>query len=62
MDMESEFGAAEADFFDVFGIPTVLLFENKSNKSEVVARWDGKAPPSEELHALVCPSVRSAAA
>ena len=46
VDMESEFGAAEGDFYDVFHVPTVLL---KKGESEIVARWDGEAPPSEQL-------------
>ena len=45
-DMETVDGAAEGDFFDVFDIPSVLL---KRGRDEVVARWDGQAPPSDEL-------------
>jgi hypothetical protein len=45
-DMETEDGAAEGDFFDVFEIPSVLL---KEDADRVVARWDGQAPPSNEL-------------
>ncbi len=45
-DMETEHGAAEGDFFDVFDIPSVLL---KKDTDHVVARWDGHAPPSSEL-------------
>ncbi len=45
-DMETEHGAAEGDFFDVFEIPSVLL---KEDADRVVARWDGQAPPSSEL-------------
>ena len=45
-DMETVEGAAEGDFFDVFDIPSVLLKEDRNN---VIARWDGKAPPSAEL-------------
>ncbi len=45
-DMETEEGAAEGDFFDVFDIPSVLL---KQDRNAVVARWDGAPPPSEEL-------------
>jgi hypothetical protein len=48
-DMETEYGAAEGDFFDVFEIPSVLL---KRNRDEVIARWDGQAPPSGELRRL----------
>ena len=59
MDIETESGAAEADFFDVFEIPTVLVLKNNG---ELLARWDGKAPPSRELQALVCPEARWAAA
>jgi len=45
-DVETIEGAAQGDFFDVFEVPTVLL---KQNADSVVARWDGKAPPSDEL-------------
>lgn len=45
-DMETEDGAAEGDFFDIFEIPSVLL---KEDADRVVARWDGQAPPSNEL-------------
>ena len=45
-DMETIEGAAQGDFFDVFEVPTVLL---KQDGDFVVARWDGKAPPSDEL-------------
>jgi thiol-disulfide isomerase/thioredoxin len=50
-DMETEEGAAEGDFFDVFEIPSVLL---KEDRDSVVARWDGQAPPSEELQRRLC--------
>ena len=46
MDTDTVDGAAEADFFDVFEIPSVLI---KESKDEVLARWDGEAPPSDEL-------------
>ncbi len=45
-DTETIEGAAESDFFDVFDIPSVLL---KDQNNEVLARWDGQAPPSDEL-------------
>jgi hypothetical protein len=45
-DMETIEGAAEGDFFDVFDIPSVLL---KDKDNAVLARWDGQAPPSDEL-------------
>ncbi|MHC4789698.1 MAG: hypothetical protein ACYS8K_10925 [Planctomycetota bacterium] len=45
-DIETEGGAAEGDFFDVFQIPSVLL---KRDGDSVMARWDGQAPRSEEL-------------
>jgi len=48
MDTDTVDGAAEADFFDVFEIPGVLL-KPKDNQDEVVARWEGEAPPSDEL-------------
>jgi len=50
-DMETVEGAAEGDFFDVFEIPSVLL---KQDADRVLARWDGKAPPSEELRRRLC--------
>lgn len=51
MDMEEdEIAAAEADLFDVFEIPTVLV---KRNRDDVVARWDGQAPPGNELKELL---------
>lgn len=45
-DVETIEGAAEGDYFDVFEIPAVLL---KRDRDSVVARWDGQAPPSDEL-------------
>ena len=48
LDMDTEHGAAEADFFEVFEVPTVLLKERESD-AEVLARWDQKPPPSDEL-------------
>ena len=45
-DMETIEGAAEGDFFDIFDIPSVLL---KDKDDAVLARWDGQAPPSDEL-------------
>lgn len=50
-DMETEDGAAEGDFFDVFDIPSVLL---KPDADSVLARWDGHAPPSKELQQRLC--------
>lgn len=50
MDMGSVDGAAEGDFFDVFEIPTVTIVQGKT----MLARWDGQAPHSEELAAIVC--------
>ncbi len=50
-DMETEAGAAEGDFFDVFEIPSVLL---KSDADNVMGRWDGQAPPSDELQQRLC--------
>ncbi len=44
-DMGTEDGAAEGDFFDVFDIPSVLLKDD----DRVVGRWNGQAPPSDEL-------------
>ena len=51
MDMETEHGAAEGDFYDVFEIPSVLL---KDEAEHIFARWDGCAPPSEELRQKLC--------
>lgn len=50
LDVETEYGAAEGDFYDVFEIPSILL---KTLEKEVIARWDGQAPPSEELRAAL---------
>ncbi len=50
-DVETENGAAEGDFFDVFEIPTVLL---KEDVDEVLARWDGQAPARDELQQRLC--------
>jgi len=44
-DMDTIEGAAESDFFDVFDVPSVLL----KHEGSVLARWDGQAPPSDEL-------------
>jgi len=51
-DTDTEYGAAEADFFDVFEIPTILL-KRQAEDAEVIARWDRKPPPSEELEACL---------
>ena len=48
MDTDTVDGAAEADFFDVFEIPSVMV---KEGQDDVLARWDGEAPPSDELKA-----------
>ena len=48
MDTDTVDGAAEADFFDVFDIPGVLV-KPKDDRDKVVARWEGEAPPSDEL-------------
>ena len=58
INMDTEAGAAEADFFDVFDIPTVLILNDLGS---VIVRWDGKAPPSEELQALLDPGAHSSA-
>jgi len=50
-DMETEDGAAEGDFFDVFDIPSVLL---KSDSDVVIDRWNGMAPPSADLQSRLC--------
>jgi len=46
LDVDTPDGAAESDFHDVFDIPSVLL----KHDGELVARWDGAAPNSNELH------------
>ncbi|MFO8006295.1 MAG: hypothetical protein R6V05_01010 [Candidatus Brocadiia bacterium] len=50
-DMETEHGAAEGDFYDVFEIPSVLV-KPKEDPDRVIGRWEGKAPPSGELRRL----------
>ena len=57
--METEEGAAEGDFYDVFDIPTVLLFRDDS---QLLGRWEGKPPATQELQGLICPGGQSAAA
>ncbi len=47
-DMDTVDGAAEGDFFDVFEIPSVLL-KPEEDPDNVLARWDGKPPPSSAL-------------
>jgi len=54
LDMEAdEHAAAESDFFDVFEVPSVLVMKDQW---DVLGRWDGQAPPSDELQGLVCPA------
>ncbi|MFP4176081.1 MAG: hypothetical protein ACOCTQ_02120 [Planctomycetota bacterium] len=51
MDMATDHhAAAEGDYFDVFEIPTVMVMRDESS---VHARWDGGAPPSDELQAAL---------
>ena len=51
MDVEGdEDAAAEGDFFDVFDVPTVLVMKDEW---QVLGRWNGGAPPSEELKGLL---------
>jgi glutaredoxin len=51
LDMENDYhAAAEGDFFDVFDIPTVMVMKDESN---VLARWDGHPPHSDELKEIV---------
>ncbi len=50
-DMETEDGAAEGDFFDVFEVPSVLV-KTREDPDRVIGRWEGKAPPSGELRRL----------
>ena len=59
VDMETEFGAAEGDFFDVFEMPSVLVM---TDDGQVVGRWDGAAPPSEGLKAVLLPPGHAASA
>jgi hypothetical protein len=44
-DMDTVDGLAEGAFHDVRSIPTTIVRDNGKN----VARWDGVAPPPEEL-------------
>ncbi len=46
IDMDTIYGAAEGDYFDVFDIPSVFVMEDRWT---VVQRWDGHAPPSDGL-------------
>ena len=59
VDMETEDGAAEGDFYDVFHVPTVLLLKDDS---QILGRWEGKPPATQELEGLICPGGQSAAA
>jgi hypothetical protein len=52
-DMDTVDGAAEGDFHDVFQIPSVLL-KPRHDPYTVLARWDGIAPPAQELHERLC--------
>jgi len=59
MDMETEFGAAEGDFYDVFEIPSVLVM---TDDGRLAGRWDGQAPASEELKAVALPPSQAVSA
>ena len=59
MDMETEFGAAEGDFYDVFEVPSVLVM---TDDGRLAGRWDGQAPPSEELKAVALPPSQAVSA
>jgi hypothetical protein len=50
VDVESVTGMAEGAFNDVHDIPTVLL---RSDGGDVLARWEGKVPPSVEIQAFL---------
>lgn len=58
IDVDTEEGAAEGDFFDVFEVPTILLVRG----DELVKRWERKPPPTEELERLLCQDEGQAAA
>ena len=51
-DIETLDGAVESDFHDVFEIPSVLI-KSKATQ-DVMARWDGQAPPTDELRGHLC--------
>ena len=50
IDMETVHGAAEGDFFDVFDVPSVFVMEDEWT---VARRWDGQAPPGNELYSVL---------
>jgi len=49
-DLETIDGLAEGAFNDVTTVPTTIL---RSEAGEVVARWDGRLPPSAEVNAYL---------
>jgi hypothetical protein len=49
-DMDTVEGMAEGAFSDVLHVPTVIL---RSDAGQVRCRWDGKAPLSTEVMALL---------
>jgi len=50
VDMDTVEGLAEAAFQDVHEAPTTIL---RSDGGEMLARWDGKLPPTTEVHAFL---------
>jgi hypothetical protein len=49
-DLDTVEGMAEGAFSDVFQVPTVIL---RSDEGDVAARWDGKAPLTTEVQAVL---------
>jgi len=50
VDMDTVEGLAEAAFQDVHDVPTTIL---RSDAGALLARWDGKLPPTTEVHAFL---------
>jgi len=50
VDMDTVEGLAEAAFQDVHDVPTTIL---RSDGGDLLARWDGKLPPTAEVHAFL---------
>lgn len=52
VDMETVDGFAEGAFFDVNDVPTTIIVHDSG---EMLARWDGVVPPSEDFRKAVEP-------
>ncbi len=50
VDMDTVEGLAEAAFQDVHDVPTTIL---RSDSGALLARWDGRLPPTTEVHAFL---------